>query len=118
MNDNEKEKNYNRIVTTIMFLKNNGHISEDWIEEHKSAILFYRDISCDWNLMNIDIQDKNFRESAYKVEIILRYLTKEIKIKKIFSLNIYLELNEHLLSMINYFDTIDDLSNELSKLKM
>lgn len=118
MNEQEKEKNYLRIVNTVEYLKNDGHISEDWMEEHKSAILFYREISSDWNMINEDIRDTDFRNAAYKVELLLRVLIKEIKVYKRFNTKLYLELNQKLLYMISYFDGVDELTNELLKLSM
>lgn len=120
MNDDEKEKNYYRLINTIEYLKNDGHISEDWMEEHKSYIQYYRKIIPDYNSINIETTDKTFRECAYKVEIILRVLIKEIKARNYFNTKMYLELNQKILYMIDYLDNngIDELTNELLKLSM
>jgi len=114
----EKEKNYFRIVNTIEFLKNDGRISEDWMEEHKQVILLYRDMFADWNMVNEDVHDTKFRKWAYTVEVLLRFLTKEIKVYKRFNKKIYLELNENLLSMINFLCSEDELCNQLVNLSM
>lgn len=115
----DKEKNYSRIVNTIEFLKKDGRISEDWMEEHKQVILSYRDMFADWNMVNEDVHDTSFRHSAYTVEILLRFLIKEIKVYKRFNKKIYLELNEHLLSMINFLSSDEyELCNQLVNLTM
>jgi hypothetical protein len=118
MSDEERERNYNRIIDAIQFLKKDSRITEDWMEEHKQAIQYYRDMFSDWNMVNDEVNDKKFRHYAYTVEILLRFLTREIKVHKRFDKKIYLELNENLLSMINFLSEEDELTNQLSKLTM
>jgi hypothetical protein len=56
--DLERYQNYMQIVNTLKFFENNGHITEDWMEENKWIIERWRDWIDDYSQINSDVTEK------------------------------------------------------------
>ena len=87
--DTEKYQNYMKIVNTITFFENNGHITEDWMEEHKWWIEKWRDWIDDYSIVNQDITEKDFRKACSDTETLMTYLIRSIRATKTFDTKVY-----------------------------
>ena len=87
--DTEKYQNYMQIVNTLKFFENNGHITEDWMEEHKWVIERWRDWVNDYSEVNNEVTDRSFRKACCEIETLLSYLIKSIRTTKTFDTKVY-----------------------------
>jgi hypothetical protein len=87
--DTEKYQNYIQIVNTLKFFENNGHITEDWMEEHKWVIERWRDWINDYSEVNTDVTEKSFRKACSDIETLISYLIKSIRATKTFDTKVY-----------------------------
>jgi hypothetical protein len=87
--DNERYQNYMQIVDTLKFFENNGHITEDWMEEHKWTIEKWRDWIDDYSQINSEVTEKAFRKACSEIETIISYLIKSIRATKTFDTKVY-----------------------------
>jgi len=110
--------NYLRMVETIEELENKIRITEDWYEEHKQHILKYREVFPNFQKVNEDLQDSEFRKKANETEIILSNLVNEIHTQGTFNVKLYLILNKHLKTMCEIIYGEDQLLEMLEKMRM
>lgn len=94
--DAVKQANYNKIVEAINFILSGGRITEDWMEEHKTRILMYREWIPDYNLIDPEIENEEFRKKAYETEVLMRNLVEAIVRTKTFNVKFYLMLLQHM----------------------
>jgi hypothetical protein len=115
--DTEKYQNYMQIVNIVKFFENNGHITEDWMEENKWIIERWRDWIDDYSVINAEVTDLTFRKACSDAETLLSYLIKSIRTTKTFDVKIY----HILVTKIKYIcDTLfteeemEDLMNKMA----
>ena len=87
--DNERYQNYMQIVNTLNFFENNGHITEDWMEENKWIIEKWRDWIDDYSQINSEVNEKAFRKACSEIETLISYLIKSIRATKTFDTKVY-----------------------------
>lgn len=111
-------ENYYRVQQTVTFLQNSGRVTEEWMEEHRRHILKYYDTFPNFSQINQEIDDPDFRKTAQETEVLLASLVQGIRINRFFNVKFYLMLNEHMLKMIQYIFTEDELEAFMSKLSI
>lgn len=101
--ESERIQHYDYLIDTIQFLSNNNRITEDWMEEHKKAIMNYRKVWMD-NLgyMNPEITDSEFRLMCQEAELLLSKLVNSIIKKGTFDTKSYLLFCEKIKFMVNF----------------
>lgn len=117
--DSQKAQNFKFILDAIHYIRNNGRITEDWMETHKKQIKLYRDYFGDFNVMNPECTDRRFRMLAADTEMTLNHLIWEITETGYFTVDVYLKLNTNLKRMMETFydmDDVCDLFNQTSQL--
>lgn len=111
-------ENYLRIVHTVETLEVGIRITEDWMEEHKEHILKYRNVFPNFETVNPDIEDSEFREKAKQTETLLANLSHQIKTQGTFNVKLYLILNKHMKSMCEIIYGEDQLAEMVQQLCM
>jgi hypothetical protein len=99
--DERRQRNYETLVNTISFLENGGRITEDWVEENKDRITLYRECFEDFAKVNPEIDDPSFRRLAEETEVIMSYLYVEVIRTRTFTVNLFLQLNKHILALVS-----------------
>ena len=95
--ETQRISNYNRILETIIEITSQGfRLTEDWMEEHKKLIMVYRDWIPDYNLIDPEIENEDFRKKAYETEVLMRNLVEAIVKTKTFNVKFYLMLLQHM----------------------
>lgn len=87
--DTEKYQNYMQIVNILKFFENNGHITEDWMEENKWIIEKWRDWINDYSEINAEVTEVSFRKACNEAETLISYLIKSIRTTKTFDTRVY-----------------------------
>jgi hypothetical protein len=87
--DTERYENYMEIVKALKFLENNGHITEDWMEEHRWLIEKWRDWVSNYCDINPEVRDKGFRKACNDTETLISYLIRSIRTTKTFDIKVY-----------------------------
>jgi hypothetical protein len=116
--DTEKYQNYMQIVNTLKFFENNGHITEDWMEEHKWIIEKWRDWIDDYCLINREITEKGFRKACCEAETLISYLIKSIRTTKTFDTKVYLILLHRMKYICDNLFTPDELENLMNNMTL
>jgi hypothetical protein len=114
---NERYRNYMQIVNTLKFFENNGHITEDWMEEHKSIIELWRDWIDDYSTINPEFTDKGFRKACCETETLISYLIRSIRTTKTFDTKVYYILvnkMKYICDSIFVDDEMEDLMSSMS----
>lgn len=109
--DSEKYKNYLEIVEAINYIENGSPVTEDWMEESILIVCKWRSWIPDFNVVNLDRQDKAFRDAARNVENALTFLCKEIAASKWLDVNMYVVLLTSLKDVCNMTFEEDELDN-------
>ena len=78
MTENQRENNYLELVAAIEYLKRNGRLSEDWLEDSRALIRKYRTWWPNMAFMNPDIQDREFRKMCGEAELLLAELMRGV----------------------------------------
>ena len=78
MTENQRENNYLELVGAIEYLKRNGRLSEDWLEDSRALIRKYRAWWPNMAFMNPDIQDREFRKMCGEAELLLAELMRGV----------------------------------------
>ena len=79
MTENQRENNYLELVAAIEYLKRNGRLSEDWLEDSRALIRKYRTWWPNMAFMNQEIQDKDFRKMCGEAELLLAELMRGVQ---------------------------------------
>jgi len=79
MTENQRENNYLELVAAIEYLKRNGRLSEDWLEDSRALIRKYRTWWPNMAFMNTEIQDKDFRKMCGEAELLLAELMRGVQ---------------------------------------
>lgn len=79
MTENQRENNYLELVGAIEYLKRNGRLSEDWLEDSRALIRKYRVWWPNMAFMNPEIQDKDFRKMCGEAELLLAELMRGVQ---------------------------------------
>lgn len=79
MTENQRENNYLELVAAIEYLKRNGRLSEDWLEDSRALIRKYRTWWPNMAFMNPEIQDKDFRKMCGEAELLLAELMRGVQ---------------------------------------
>jgi hypothetical protein len=116
--DSQKHANYCVLLRTVEFAKNNGRITEDWMEEHKSLIMQYREWIADYSRVNEEIQEASFRKTCYDTETLISCLVSSIKATGSFDPKIYIMLVKHLIKICDATFAEDDLNACLEMMKI
>ncbi len=111
-------ENFCRLKRTVTFLQNNGRVTEDWLEEHKTHILKYYEMFPNFSQTNPEVADPEFRKIAAESEVLLRNLVQSVHSTRMFNLKFYLMLNEHMIKMCEFIFTQDELDFCMSKLSI
>jgi ribosomal protein S8 len=109
--DEEKISNFLRIKEHIHIL-NTTKVTEDIIEDFKKHIYILRDQFWDFSILNPEITDKKFRESAIEAEVMISQIFDEMRVYKSFNITDYMNLLYAILKMSEFI--IDE--NELSEM--
>jgi len=114
----EKYQNYMQIVKTIQFFESNGHVTEDWMHEHKWVIEKWRDWIYDYSELNSEITEKEFRKVCNETETLITYLIHSIRTTKTFDTRVYhILLTKMKYICDNIFDA-DELAGMMSSMYM
>jgi hypothetical protein len=89
MDDNQRENNYLELVGAIEYLKRNGRLSEDWLEDSRALIRKYRIWWPNMAFMNQEIQDKDFRKMCGEAELILAELMRGVQSNDFVNVKLY-----------------------------
>ena len=116
--DTEKYQNYMQIVNTLNFFENNGHITEDWMEENKWIIERWRDWIDDYSYINSDITDKAFRKACSEIETLMCYLIKSIRSTKTFDTKVYYILLQKMKYICDNTFTADEMENLMNSMTL
>lgn len=109
--------NYLRVLDTILVLESEEHLGEDWYYEHILLIAKYRDVFRNFNDVNTEIDNIDFRRYANESEDILSHLINEISIDRMFTLDKYLTLNRNLKYMCEFIYEEDELTEMLRRME-
>jgi hypothetical protein len=114
---NERYRNYMQIVNTLKFFENNGHITEDWMEEHRWIIELWRDWIDDYSTINPEFTDKGFRKACCEAETLISYLIRSIRTTKTFDTKVYYILvnkMKYICDTLFAEDEMEDLMGNMS----
>jgi hypothetical protein len=111
-------ENYLRIVHTVETLEIGIRITEDWMEEHKGHILKYREVFPNFEIVNPDIEDSEFRTKAKETETLLANLSHQVNTQGTFNVKLYLILNKHMKSMCEIIYGEEQLAEMIQELCM
>lgn len=79
MDETQRENNYLQLVVAIEYLKRNGRLTEDWLEESREMIRKYRTWWPNMVFMNQEIQEPNFRKMCGEAELLLTELMRGVQ---------------------------------------
>jgi hypothetical protein len=116
--DEQKDKNYQRILKTIRYLENNGQITEDWIVKHSGLIRMYRAWIPDFNILNTDSNDAGFRQLARETEQLITTLINTMDIYKYINTVIYLQFVKNIKKMYENILADDELDECMGRMSM
>lgn len=106
MNDSQKYENYSFVQSCIETIQTRS-VSDTWIEFQKNRLNEYRQWIPNFAMINEDIRDITFRQTATNTELILDHL-----IKNEFDIKLYLLFNQYLKYLIDYFDDSEENTEE------
>jgi hypothetical protein len=112
--DGERYTNYKFLENTIRHVRNQERITEDWMEDHKSRIVKYREFWHDMSRLNPEIKEYWFRALAVEAETLLTLLYEEILETKTFTVESYHAFNECVYKMAQTFLEEEDLAEMFS----
>lgn len=96
--EDEKERNWRKLIEAIKHIETGQRIGEDWIYEQKEFLEKIRERFWDFNLMCPHIQTKEFRKLCSDTETLMRYIAAVG-----FNVTTYLKILQHL-------DKINDIT--------
>jgi len=115
--DSEKSQNYMQLVNTLKFFEDNGHITEDWMDEHKWVIERWRDWIDNYCDINLDITEPTFRKACSDAETLISYLIKSIRTVKTFDPKVYrilLQKMKYICDNVFMGDEMGNLMNSMT----
>lgn len=104
----EQQTNFLRIKNHKQIL-NTGRITEDVVEDFKTFLVKIREYFPNFNQVNEDIQSKQFRTIAGNTEMIFQAIENQYKNERIFNVDLYKQLVENMIFMIEYTNEEDVL---------
>jgi hypothetical protein len=111
----QKSYNYCRLVETIQFIEEEGRITEDWMEDHKTVIYEYRNaFPNSLKTLNPEFKNKEFRLLASQADVLLNSLTTSIEYEQSFKVGQYHKLLQRLLRMLEIISSHDNTGDDLS----
>lgn len=116
--ETEKYQNYMQIVNILKFFENNGHITEDWMEENKWIIERWRDWIDDYSVINAEVTDTTFRKACTETETLLSYLIKSIRTTKTFDTKVYRILATKIKYICDTLFTADEMEELMNKMAL
>jgi hypothetical protein len=116
--DTEKYQNYMQIVNILKFFENNGHITEDWMEENKWIIERWRDWIDDYSVINAEVTETTFRKACTEAETLLSYLIKSIRTTKTFDTKVYRILATKIKYICDTLFTEDEMDELMNKMAL
>jgi hypothetical protein len=115
--DEEKHANYCRLMSDLHLLKTEK-FTEDMNERLKNNFQYIRDLSSNFNMMNLEITDKRFRDSAATVDECALLIYQDIELYNRVDPNMYKTMLENIIIMVNYTEIDNELNNLIGQLKM
>lgn len=116
--DEQKYEHYLQVVRTLQFIENNNNITEDWMEDNKWQILRWRDWIENFAIINLEIEDADFRKKCRDAETIIQYLCHSIHTQQTFDPKTYLIFLRHLKYICDTIFTDDEMGQLMSMLSM
>jgi hypothetical protein len=112
----EKYENYMQILYVINFLKSNGRVTEDWVQENMHLIEKWRDWIGDYSSLHPEVTDKVFRKACCDTETLIQYLVHSIRTTKTFDTKVYLVLANKLKYICDSMFEEGELENLMSNM--
>lgn len=120
----QQHSNYLRLKQTIEEIEDSNYNqrSVEWYKQHYTILQLYRFMFSDFNNIDMEITNSEFRHTASLTENLLKRLMVDFEKHKWFGLYDYVKLNRSLLLLANYsiqfYKEDDELSSLLSNLKV
>lgn len=118
LTDKQKYQNYLQVVRTLKFVETGSRITEDWMEENKWLILRWRDWIENFAILNLEVEDEEFRKKCRDTETIIQYLCHSIHTQQTFDPKTYLIFLRHLKYICDTLFTDDEMEHLMSMLSM
>jgi hypothetical protein len=118
LSDEQKHRNFLKILGTVRYLDDGGRITEDWMVENTNLIIMYREWISDYSQVNEEISEPTFRKCCVDTETLLRQLCHSIQTRKTFDLKIYHMFMQKMKQIVEAVISDDELSDLLSIMSM
>lgn len=115
----QRIKNYQIIVETINYIQSSEfRLTEDWLEEQKQRILYYREWFGNYAMIDPEVEDETFRRKCRETETLMAQLTDCVMRRAVFSIKFYLILLEHMKWLVDQEDQDEMMVDMMASLGM
>ena len=116
LTDEQKHTSYINLIETVALLSRGDDLSDEWIEAQIKQVQLIRCTYTDMSLVNLELQDAEFRGIAQKLELYLSGMIQEINVFGTLDTETYLLFCQGVLRLIDMVVEDEDLTNAFSKL--
>lgn len=118
ISDAQRHQNYLELLKAIEYLENGGRVTEDWTEDSKQYIRKWRQWIPDFNVVNDEREDGEFRKVCSETETIMKYLHATLDRTGYVDPKLYLLLLQHMKKILDMLESDEEFAELLSSMKM
>ena len=118
ISDAQRHQNYLELLKAIEYLENGGRVTEDWTEDSKQYIRKWRQWIPDFNVVNDEREDEEFRKVCSETETIMKYLHGTVDRTGYVDPKLYLLLLQHMKKILDMLESDEEFAELLSSMKM
>jgi hypothetical protein len=110
--------NYKRLLETIAYIESGKPIHQKWLDLHYKHLCEYRKQFPEFAKLNIDIQDKAFRQMLIECDDLIDRMITFYSYHKCFGIADYLQFNKFIVKIVTDSNSYDEFDNMLSNLSL
>uniref|UniRef100_A0A6C0JYQ7 Uncharacterized protein n=1 Tax=viral metagenome TaxID=1070528 RepID=A0A6C0JYQ7_9ZZZZ len=116
ISDEEKHQNFKFILKTIQSIESGVDINESWMLKHSKKIKDYRSWVSNYEYVNIEVEEPEFRMTCRQMELCIRSLFDSVLDTNTFDVSTYYTFNKCVQTIMDKLITADELADVMSSL--
>jgi hypothetical protein len=110
--------NYERVLETIEYIESGKPTHQKWLDLHYKHLCEYRRHFPEFAKVNIDIQDKSFRQMLVECDDLIERMITFYSYHKCFGIADYLQFNKYIIKIVTESNSFDEFDSMLSNLSL